>query len=105
MYEQLPTDPGFALGVVPGKVYRTQRVRLSRSDRIFCYTDGVTEAVNSHRELFGEARLLDTLNSANFVLKPLNDKLRVMMDRLDAFTEGVPQADDITMLIFEARIL
>ena len=105
MYEQLPTDPGFALGVVPGKIYRTQRVRLSRSDRIFCYTDGVTEAVNSRRELFGEARLLDTLNSANFVLKPLNDKLRVMMDRLDAFTEGVPQADDITMLIFEARIL
>lgn len=105
MYEPLPTDQGFALGVVPGKVCRTQRVRLSRNDRIFCYTDGVTEAVNSRRELFGEARLLDTLNSANFVLKPLNDKLRVMMDRLDAFTEGVPQADDITMLIFEARIL
>lgn len=104
-YDYLPVDSGFALGVLPGKIYRTQQVKLSRGDRIFCYTDGVTEAVNSKHELFEEKRLLETLNSADFVLKPLNDKLHVMMDRLDAFTEGVPQADDITMLIFEARIL
>ena len=65
----------------------------------------MTEAVNGKHELFGEKRLLETLNSADFVLKPLNDKLRVMMSRLEAFTEGVPQSDDITMLIFEARIL
>lgn len=104
-YDYLPVDPGSALGILPGKTYRTQTIRLSRSDRIFCYTDGVTEAVNGKHELFGEKRLLETLNSADFVLKPLNDKLRVMMSRLEAFTEGVPQSDDITMLIFEARIL
>ena len=104
-YDELPVDPGSALGILPGKTYRTQTIRLSRSDRIFCYTDGVTEAVNGKHELFGEKRLLETLNSADFVLKPLNDKLRVMMGRLEAITEGVPQSADITMLIFEARIL
>ena len=104
-YDYLPVDPGFALGVMPGKEFRTQRIKLSRGDRIFCYTDGVTEAVNGSHELFGEKRLLETLNSADFVLKPLHDKLHVMMGRLDTFTEGVPQADDITMLIFEARVL
>ena len=88
---------------MPGKEFRTQRIKLSRGDRIFCYTDGVTEAVNGSHELFGEKRLLETLNSADFVLKPLHDKLHVMMGRLDTFTEGLPQADDITMLIFEAR--
>ena len=32
---------------------------------IFAYTDGITEAVNNENEMYGEQRLLDTLNNAN----------------------------------------
>ena len=60
------------------------------------YTDGVTEANNSKNELFGEARMLDALNL------PIDGDLLVLesnvKDSIDAFIDGNPQFDDITML-------
>ena len=71
-------------------------LQLSPGDVLFEYTDGVTEAVNADAELFGEERLLSTLQRAPS-LEP-TQLLPFLRGEVDAFVDGAPQFDDITML-------
>jgi serine phosphatase RsbU (regulator of sigma subunit) len=45
-----------------GVRYRSGELKLGSGDRIFLYTDGVTEATNIENQLYGEERLLDFIN-------------------------------------------
>jgi serine phosphatase RsbU (regulator of sigma subunit) len=48
------TDPGLPLGVVPGAEYTETRVSLARGGgALVLFSDGVVEAENAQRELFG----------------------------------------------------
>ncbi len=76
--------------------FRNRTVTLQPGDAIFQYTDGVTEATNADNELFGEARLLEAMNSAPSA-KP-EELLPHVRARIDAFVQDAPQFDDITML-------
>ena len=84
------------LGCMEGIPYKEYKTKLEPGDIIYVYTDGVTEANNSKNELFGEARMLDALNL------PIDGDLLVLesnvKDSIDAFIDGNPQFDDITML-------
>ena len=100
-FDWIKTDPGFVLAALPGIPYVSHKLQLSHGDRIFLYTDGVTEAQNSVRELFGEERLLESLNRCG--RKPMNQLLPAVRADVDAFVGGAEQFDDITMLAFEYR--
>ena len=81
--------------------YQCGSIMLSPGDKIFQYTDGVTEATNSEEELYGMVRLEE-------VLKKNTDKspaelLPVVRGDIDAFVGSAPQFDDITMLCVEYR--
>ena len=73
-----------------------QTIHLNPGDAIFQYTDGVTEAARADRTLFGEERLLAAANSAPSA-RP-EELLPHIRARIDAFVQGAPQYDDITML-------
>jgi anti-anti-sigma factor len=60
------------------------------------YTDGVTEADNRRRELFGNERLKTVLAKSQAV--SVVDRLGEIMQAVRTFAGEVPQADDITML-------
>jgi phosphoserine phosphatase RsbU/P len=97
-FEFLSMPKGIALGVVHDYTYTTQHIDFNPSDAIFIYTDGVTEAMNTGKELFGEERLKKVLiqnqnNSAHDMLCSVRNEI------LD-FTHGEEQSDDITMLIY-----
>jgi len=92
---------GFVLAGLPGIPYVSHKLQLSHGDRIFLYTDGVTEAQNSAEELFGEERLLESLN--RYGRKPMDQLLPAVRADVDAFVGGAEQFDDITMLAFEYR--
>jgi len=49
---------GAVLGVFPEWRYETSCLRLESGDRLFLYTDGITEAENSATEEFGDERLI-----------------------------------------------
>jgi serine phosphatase RsbU (regulator of sigma subunit) len=44
-------------GILPGDDFPCQAAHLVEGDRLYCYTDGVTEAMNRDEEMFGEGRL------------------------------------------------
>ena len=95
-FAYLKGPPGFILAGLNDVVYRAQELRLEPGDVIFLYTDGVTEATNNNHKLFGEERLLDTVNGKEFTdMKELCDAVH---EGIDTFTDGAPQFDDITMV-------
>ena len=97
-YEFLKSRPGFVLAGMEGIRYRVGEMTLSRGDKIFLYTDGVTEATNLQEELYGENRLLTFMNN-NKDINP-NNLLRELKNDIDEFVGEAPQFDDITMLLF-----
>jgi len=95
-YEFLETEPGFVLAWMKNSTYKEKEISLEAGDVLYLYTDGVTEAMNGKRELFGEQRLLDALNANRD--SPPKDLLLAVKREVDNFADGTEQADDITML-------
>jgi sigma-B regulation protein RsbU (phosphoserine phosphatase) len=95
--EPMETTNGMALGVVEDFQYTSKRIVLEKGTTIFMYTDGITEAMSEREELFSEERLENELS----VLKDKSTKEMAagIMERIRIFSEGVPQFDDITMLM------
>ncbi len=95
-FEYLRSRPGLVLAGMEGIRYRQNSVSLAPGDALFLYTDGVTEANDASGTLYGEARLLQLLNSANATCaQALCEAVR---QDLDGFVGSAPQFDDITML-------
>lgn len=78
--------------------FKERSFRLYPGDSLFVYTDGVTEATNIEKKLFGDKRLINALNE-DCGADP--DKiLNSVKTSIDEFVGDAPQFDDITMLAF-----
>lgn len=97
-WEFLRVKHSIVLGVTTKKTYTGVSIELQPGDRLFLYTDGVTEAKNSNNELFGDARLREALDSMRGTPSELINELKTTLER---FAAGEPQSDDITMLILD----
>ena len=95
-FEYLRARAGLVLAGMEGVPYKEQSVKLNPGDQIFLYTDGVTEATNANNELYGEDRLLDTMNRCSSLSS--KDLIGGVMEDLGRFVKEAPQFDDITML-------
>lgn len=93
---RLESKSGIPLGVLAAFPYAVQEVTLEPGDALFLYTDGVTEATNGREELYSFERLRDLLETTSD-REPASMIDRVL-DSVDRFAEGTPQADDMTML-------
>ena len=100
-FEYLKTRAGFVLAGMEGVRYRAVELTLSPGDRIFLYTDGVTEATNAENRLYGEDRLLSFMNQ-NAAMKG-EEILPALKANIDEFVGEAPQFDDITMLMFDFK--
>ena len=100
-FEYLKTRPGLVLAGMEKVCYRSQEIKLYPGDRLFLYTDGVTEATNVNEELYGEKRLQTFMNQ-NAVVKS-EVLLKSLKENIDVFVGEAPQFDDITMLIFDYK--
>ena len=92
-------EPGFILAGLPDFEYSSDSMQIYHGDRLFFFTDGVSESQNIHNELFGEDRILETV-SKNGNIK-LDKMLSMIRKDIDKFAGKAPQFDDITMLVFE----
>ncbi|MDR1579498.1 MAG: SpoIIE family protein phosphatase [Synergistaceae bacterium] len=96
----LPMEAAVALGVMEDADFITQETSFGEGDILLLYTDGVTEAMNEHGELFGERRLFELMSylarengdvDAKSIVKAVNSAVH-------EFAGGAEQADDITIL-------
>ena len=100
-YEWLKSRPGFVLAGMEGMRYRENEMELNPGDRLFLYTDGVTEATDANKELYGDDRLQAALDRQGNV--PVRQLLTGIKESIDAFVGDAEQFDDITMLGLEYR--
>ncbi len=98
--ESFPTN-GSWLGIVDdlGAVLEDHRIPMSPGDIVLLYTDGITEALSSNGELFGEERLLALLESrAHLPLVALGQEI---FAAVNGFQET--QSDDMTILLLKNK--
>ncbi|MDO5445784.1 MAG: SpoIIE family protein phosphatase [Eubacteriales bacterium] len=95
-FEYLKCRPGFVLTGMPGLKYKAQKASLRPGDKLFLYTDGVTEATDPDQQLFGEDRLLSYMNGVKD--QPLEAILHGLKADIDLFAREAEQFDDITMV-------
>lgn len=88
-----------AIGAMEDMTFKTEKLRLLPGDYLFMYTDGVTEATNKKEELFSEERLIEEIS--NIRKKPIQELVSGIMQKIDSFAHGMPQADDITMMVLK----
>lgn len=93
--------PGFVLAGMEEMRYRAGVLQLNEGDKLFEYTDGVTEATDAGNGLYGMERLERVL-CAHGADTPQEICEAVKRD-IDAFVKDAPQFDDITMLCLEFR--
>ena len=92
----VPEKSGPVLAFLDDVKYKSWTLRLDPGDALFLYTDGVTEAVDAKNELFGEKRLSNAIEA---VRNPEPQSLcTVVRAAVSAFSNGLAQADDITVL-------
>ena len=95
VYELAPT--GMPVGMLEEGNWQDAALQMSQGDLLALYTDGVSEAMNAAREMYGPERLVAVLQR-NFWLEvgPLTEAVKA---DIAAFTGGEPQRDDLTLLI------
>ena len=98
-WEYLKLKKNVVLAGFEGLKYDSQTLKLEKGDRIYLYTDGVTEATRGDKTLYGEDRLLEYLNKHK--KDSIKEILNGIKKDIDTFIDGAEQADDITMLIID----
>lgn len=94
--ERLPPT-GLVLGVMENQEYESKKVTIGKGDVLVMYTDGVTESINTREELFGENRLVEIIRT--YAHLSAQEILEQVLLSVKQFTGGMPQFDDITLLI------
>lgn len=86
---------GLILGMMPDVSFSSEKKALRAGDCIVMFTDGVSEAMNSAGEEFGEHRIEE------YILKnhhsSAGEILQGLIEAANQFSAGCPQADDITV--------
>ena len=99
--EVLKVNQNLAMGVWHGFTYTGDAHQIDRGSSFFLYTDGISEAHNPEKELYGEDRLIELLQKQE-MMPPRTITENVLND-VDVFANGADQSDDITILCFKLR--
>lgn len=93
---------GVALGFLEDYLYKEKSFMLNIGDIVLFYTDGITEAENKEKQLFGIERL------KNIILKNSNlgsDEIKeIILKEVSVFQDGTEQNDDITFVVIKRVI-
>ena len=98
LFEAVKYKHSPALAIAEGLQFTEHPFHLEPGDCIFIYTDGLTEANNKSTELFGEERIIDSLNKKPTAMP--QDLFVNVNEDIKEFVGKTKQFDDITMLAF-----
>ena len=98
-FELFTDKHGLVIGGMPGMKYHEFVLQMYPGSKLFVYTDGVPEAMNSENALFGTTRMLDALNAhADETPKQI---LHGVRQAVNDFVSDMEQFDDLTMMCLE----
>jgi sigma-B regulation protein RsbU (phosphoserine phosphatase) len=89
------------LGILSEANYEETRLHLKAGEKIIFYTDGIVEAMNTQKEVFGFERLIEVVQNAQ--TEPADTLLQTIIDNVTAFVGEAPQHDDLTVIVLEVQ--
>ena len=98
----LKCKSNIAMGLFEHFGYEAEQMDLKPGTRLIAYTDGVTEAEKRDQSLYGDERLMEwashTVETFPETTPQEQDIVKSLYDSVQAFTDGNPQNDDITIV-------
>jgi len=94
--EQTEMTGGTILGYLEDARFKSKKIQLKPGDKLYLYTDGVTEAFNKDEVEFGDQRLEELLKK--YRASSIEELIGQTIKEVETFSEGVPQSDDITLM-------
>ena len=91
-------DTGLPLGIIPDQAFVQSVHPLKSGETWVLYTDGVTEAMKSNREIYGSKRLLEFVKSGPLEVDAL---IKATVDDVSRFADGHSQSDDLCIVAFQ----
>jgi len=91
---------GFPVGLWPDATYQAEELVVEPGDRLYLYSDGISECMNRKDEQFGDARLIDYLESVRE--RPVGEILRGLDVLIGEWKGRRLLYDDVSMLALEA---
>lgn len=82
--------------------YEERSVRLGAGDRLYLYSDGITEATDPSGEQFGDARLLKAIGRGR--TEPLQDSVASLLGEITRWHGSERPQDDISILAVEVSV-
>lgn len=95
---QLESAGGIPLKILEHQRYEEAEISLNPGDQILLYTDGVTEAFNPEREMFGEERLAKLMHEYGDLLPAT--VINQVLSQVRGFIREEPIQDDLTLVAF-----
>jgi serine phosphatase RsbU (regulator of sigma subunit) len=86
------------VGLIPEITYQELRITLSKGSAVIVYTDGLTDALNSQGEEFGDCRLMSVCKSLPKGAKA-ETICQLLSSKVSEWSAGVEQFDDKTILV------
>jgi sigma-B regulation protein RsbU (phosphoserine phosphatase) len=96
---RLDAASSYPLGIDVRETFEEAVVELHSGDTLLLYTDGITEARNSRREMFDEPRLIGTFADSD---APPARLIASLLGAVRAFAGGHPSDDDQTLVALRA---
>lgn len=90
-------EGGAVVGLLPSFPYTQATVELEKGDTLLAFTDGISEAMNSEDEEWGEENLVETAKSYDGL--PAADTISRIVEAADRFANGAKQHDDMTLMV------
>jgi len=90
---------GMVVGMMPDTSYRQETVQLQPGDILLLFSDGITEAMNTKEQEFGEERLLPLISSLTDL--PAASLSDAILDRIADYVGTAPQHDDSTLVVIK----
>ncbi len=100
------TEPDMVLGVLPDLEWTSHSLVLAPGERLLFYSDGLDEAQNKAGDLLGTAGAVNMFREACVAGRGLSSQhlCELMLEQVDSFAAGAPQADDISILALHRPI-
>lgn len=96
---ELYDSNGNPVGLLEGAQFEERILQLNPGDRLFFYTDGLTEAESPFQSEFGDDRVVQTIDGYRTV--SLDDTVHSLMNDLDQWSGHRPLRDDVSVLGLE----
>lgn len=97
----LKFNPQLFVGVDHEHKYKDEEIVLEKDSKLFLYTDGVTEAENAFKELYGEERLSSILSTCTTA--DVRTTVDMVIQSISDHVKEAEASDDLTLLLIHYK--